>query len=95
MFKDRKDAGLQLAEALSPLKHEEPLILAIPIGGVVLGFHVAKKLECDFSVIICRKLGFPAQPEAAYEDFRSVNDEDVIQFMNLFEKHLNKNQSVQ
>ncbi len=30
MFKDRKDAGLQLAEALSPLKHEEPLILAIP-----------------------------------------------------------------
>lgn len=66
MFKDREDAGLQLAEALLTYQNGQPLILAIPRGGVELGFHVSRRLQCDFSIIICRKLGYPEHPEAAF-----------------------------
>jgi len=66
MFKNRKDAGEQLAEALIRFRDEEPLILAIPRGGVEVGYYIAKKLNCELSVVISRKLGHPRQPEAAF-----------------------------
>ena len=66
MFKDRKDAGQKLAEALSAYMNKEPLVLAIPRGGVPLGYQVAKYLESDFSIIVVRKLPFPNNPEAGF-----------------------------
>ena len=66
MFKDRKDAGEKLAKALEKYKAENPLILAIPRGGVEVGLQVAKKLNADFSLIIARKLPFPDNPEAGF-----------------------------
>lgn len=65
MFKNRKDAGEQLAKALIAFKKKDPLLLAIPRGGVEVGYYVAKILKCDFSLVISRKLGHPEQPEAA------------------------------
>jgi len=59
MFKDRKDAGQKLAVALQAYKEDNPLVLAIPRGGVELGYEVSKVLGADFSLIICRKLPFP------------------------------------
>jgi putative phosphoribosyl transferase len=66
MFKNRKDAGEKLAKALEKYKAENPLILAIPRGGVEVGLQVARKLKVDFSLIIARKLPFPDNPEAGF-----------------------------
>ena len=52
MFKNRKDAGEKLAQALEKYKTENPLVLAIPRGGVEVGLQVARILNVDFSLII-------------------------------------------
>lgn len=66
MFKNRKEAGLKLAEALKPFEKKRPLVLAIPRGGVEIGYHIQNELSCDLSVVVARKLGHPEQPEAAF-----------------------------
>jgi putative phosphoribosyl transferase len=66
VFRDRKDAGLRLADALHPCKSQNPLILAIPRGGVEVGFYVALGLEAPLAVLIVRKLPLPDQPEAGF-----------------------------
>jgi predicted phosphoribosyltransferase len=66
MFKDRKDAGKQLAQALESYQDENVLVLAIPRGGVELGYEVAKALNADFSLIVVRKLPYPENPEAGF-----------------------------
>lgn len=91
MFKNREEAGRKLAGVLLPFKNENPLVLAIPRGGVQVGYHVARRLRCEFSIVICRKLGFPQNPEAAFgaiaEDkslylnsrYRRTLDKDTIE----------------
>jgi len=66
MFKDRKDAGQALAQELEPYRSEDVLVLAIPRGGVEVGYQVAKHLDADFSLLIARKLPYPDQPEAGF-----------------------------
>ena len=66
MFLDRTDAGIQLAERLSKFKNQKVLILAIPRGGVEVGFVVAQKLQADFSILVSRKLPFPDNPESGF-----------------------------
>jgi putative phosphoribosyl transferase len=66
MFKDRKDAGQKLAEKLQHYKESNALVLAIPRGGVELGYEVAKALHCDLSMLICRKLPYPHNPESGF-----------------------------
>lgn len=66
MFQNREDAGNQLGIALEQYQYERPLLLGIPRGGVEVGYHAAVHLDCDFDVLIVRKLGHPEQPEAAF-----------------------------
>lgn len=66
MFTDRQDAGKQLAEELLAYREENPLVLAIPRGGVAVAFEVAKVLNAQFSMIIARKLPFPYNPESGF-----------------------------
>jgi putative phosphoribosyl transferase len=66
MFQDRRDAGLRLAKKLEDFRAQKPLVLAIPRGGVEVGYEVAKRLKADFSVLISRKLPFPTDPEAGF-----------------------------
>ena len=66
MFKDRKDAGQKLGLALQKYKDSNALVLAIPRGGVELGVEVAKALQCDLSLLICRKLPYPHNPESGF-----------------------------
>jgi putative phosphoribosyl transferase len=65
LFKDRKDAGARLAEALEKYKGEDVILLALPRGGVVLGAEIAKKLDARLDLIIARKIGHPTNPEYA------------------------------
>jgi predicted phosphoribosyltransferase len=66
MFVDRQDAGRQLARLLKKYRGREGLlVLALPRGGVVVGFEIAAQLKADLDVLIVRKIGFPWQPELA------------------------------
>jgi putative phosphoribosyl transferase len=62
-FRDRLDAGRKLAHALLHLKDEKPVVLALPRGGVPVGFEVAVALEAPLDVVLVRKIGAPGQPE--------------------------------
>ncbi len=66
MFENREDAGKKLAGALSKYRGKNVLVLAIPRGGVEVGFQVAKSLDSDFSIIVSRKLPFPDNPESGF-----------------------------
>jgi len=66
MFKNREEAAKELAIELEIFKKEDPLILAIPRGGVEIGYYLSEELNCEWSVIITRKLGYPQEPEAAF-----------------------------
>src|SRR5262249_35860010 len=62
-FSDRVEAGKKLAEALTHLKGENPIVLALPRGGVPVAFEVAKTLSAPLDVVFVRKIGAPGQPE--------------------------------
>ncbi len=66
MFEDRSDAGQALAQALQAYATENPLVLAIPRGGVEVGYEVAKALDTEFDLLIVRKLPLPYNPEAGF-----------------------------
>ena len=66
MFTDRKDAGIQLGEALEEYSGEDVLTLGIPRGGVEVAHHVARILDSDFSILVTRKLPLPNNPEAGF-----------------------------
>jgi len=65
IFRDRREAGRQLADALIKLGYmgQDPLVLGIPRGGLVVADEVAKALSATLDVIIARKLRAPYQPE--------------------------------
>ncbi len=65
-FKDRADAGRQVAEKLLHYRdREDVIVLALPRGGVENGLEIARRLGCRLDIIIVRKIGFPDQPELA------------------------------
>lgn len=63
MFKDRTDAGQKLAEKLIEYGKNNPIIFALPRGGVPVGYQVAKALDAPLDTIIVRKIGAPSNPE--------------------------------
>ena len=64
-FADRADAGRRLAAQLAHLKERQPVILALPRGGVAVGFEIAQALDAPLDVVLVRKIGVPWQPELA------------------------------
>lgn len=64
-FNDRRDAGIQLARALLRLRDAEPIVLALPRGGVPVAFEVAKALAAPLDVLLVRKIGAPGHEELA------------------------------
>ncbi len=65
-FRDRTEGGRLLAEKLTEYANRpDVIVLALPRGGVPVGFEVAKALRAPLDVLIVRKLGVPGQPELA------------------------------
>jgi putative phosphoribosyl transferase len=64
-FRNREEAGRALASLLAPLGLEQPVVVAIPRGGLPVAEEVARALGAPLDVVIVRKLGAPDQPELA------------------------------
>ena len=64
-FRNRTDAGNQLANRLEHLTGKDVLVLGIPRGGVPVAAEIARRLNAELDVIVARKLGAPQQPELA------------------------------
>jgi predicted phosphoribosyltransferase len=62
-FADRRDAGRRLAERLASLAGENPVVVALPRGGVPVAQEVASALGAPLEVLVVRKLGAPHNPE--------------------------------
>lgn len=64
-FRDRRDAGRRLADELRRFEVEQPVVLALPRGGVPVAYEVAKRLRAPLDVLIVRKLRTPGHEEIA------------------------------
>jgi predicted phosphoribosyltransferase len=62
-FHDRRDAGRQLAALLTGADLHDPVVLALPRGGVPVGAEVAAVLHAPLDVLVVRKIGAPGRPE--------------------------------
>lgn len=66
LFRDRRDAGRQLAQRLTQFAHRsDVIVLGLPRGGVPVAFEVAQALEVPLDVFVVRKLGAPENEELA------------------------------
>jgi predicted phosphoribosyltransferase len=65
MFRNREDAARQLAVRLKKRRLHQPVVLAVPRGGVVVGAVLARALGAELDVVLSRKLRAPGQPELA------------------------------
>ena len=83
LFKDRHDAGKQLAQRLLHYQEaKDTIVIALPRGGVVVGYDISLALRLPLDVLITRKLGTPSNPELAMgalaeTGYRHMN-QDVI-----------------
>lgn len=64
-FLDRRDAGARLAAALERFQEDQPIILALPRGGVPVAFEVARALGAELDLLLVRKIGAPGHQELA------------------------------
>ncbi len=86
-FRDRQHAGRLLAAALGHLRAEDPIVVGLPRGGVVVAYEVAEALAAPLDVVIVRKLGAPLQPELAVgavgEDGVVIVDRELAELCRL------------
>ena len=95
-FKNRSDAGRKLAKALAGYKEQQPVILALPRGGVTVAAEVAAVLNAPLDLILVRKVGVPFQPELAMGAVVDggapiiVRNEDVIRLADIDESEFKR-----
>ena len=65
IFTDRTDAGKRLAEKLEQYRGKDAVVLALPRGGVVVGYELARALKLPLDIVVTRKIGHPGDPEYA------------------------------
>ena len=79
-FADRSEAGVLLAEALASYENQPgTMVLALPRGGVPVGYEIAKALRCPLDVLVVRKLGTPGQEELAMGAISSLGARELNQ----------------
>jgi putative phosphoribosyl transferase len=66
VYKDREEAGKELAKKVASMDIKDPVVFALPRGGVPLGFQVAQALNAPLDTVISRKLGAPENPEFGF-----------------------------
>ncbi len=94
-FKDRHEAGIKLAEDLKKYKNsKEAIVLAIPRGGVEVGYEIAKFLNVKLDIIVTKKIGLPGDEEFAIgsvgPDKKVMLNEETIKVYNISKDYINK-----
>jgi putative phosphoribosyl transferase len=93
-FANRVDAGKRLISELKNLKGKNAIVLAIPRGGVVVGYEIAKALNLPLDVIIPRKIGAPDNPELAIgamtEDGTTILDKNLVSYLGVSQNYINE-----
>jgi putative phosphoribosyl transferase len=95
-FHNRTDAGQKLSSRLMHLTIHTPIVLALPRGGVPVGFEIARALAAPLDLVMVRKIGTPWQPELAVaavvdgEDPQIVENPDVMAMLQLTEDFIKK-----
>lgn len=93
-FVDRRSAGLELAGKVAALQLAQPVVLALPRGGVPVGYEVAKALGAPLDILMVRKIGAPGHSEygiGALVDGASpqiVIDEDNARMMGATQRYI-------
>src|ERR671931_2455285 len=90
-FRDRRDAGRQLAKKLKTYANRpEVVVLALPRGGVPVAFEVAQALHAPLDIFLVRKLGVPGHKELAMGAIASggvrVLNEEVVRTLGIHER---------
>ena len=85
MFRNRAEAAHLLAQRLQGRELQDPLVLAIPRGGVVTGAVLARELGAELDVVLACKLRAPGQPELAVG---AVAEEGQVHLNQAIEEHL-------
>ncbi|MBI2599902.1 phosphoribosyltransferase [Candidatus Daviesbacteria bacterium] len=92
VFESRQEAGKKLATKLIKFREDNPFVLALPRGGVPIGFEVADVLHAPLDVIIVRKIGLSSNPEfgigAIAEGGVKVLDQTSIEVLGIDETEL-------
>ncbi len=94
-FKDRHEAGIKLAEQLKKYKNnKDTIILAIPRGGVEVGYEIAKYLNLKLDIIVTKKIGLPGDEEFAIgsvgPDKNVMLNEETLRIYNVSEDYINE-----
>ncbi|MHB1001593.1 MAG: phosphoribosyltransferase [Armatimonadota bacterium] len=92
IFENRNDAGKKLAEKLSKYKGTDAIVLAIPRGGVVIGYEVSKALQLSLDIVVPRKIGAPFQPELAIGAIAGkdigIFDKQTIEYLGISDDYI-------
>ncbi len=94
MFANRTQAGQRLAAELTRFKDENPCVLALPRGGVPVGFEIAKALNAPLDLVLVRKIGAPDQPELAVGAVvdggrpEVVLNQDIVRILAIPERYI-------
>jgi len=94
IFRDRREAGVALGAALLGLSGDEPVVLALPRGGVPVAYEIARALHAPLDVLLVRKVGAPGNPElgmgAVAEGGVRVLDRDTIRALMISAEELDR-----
>lgn len=91
-YRDRREAGRALAQELAGLADENPVVVALPRGGVPVGYEVAQALGAPLDIGLVRKLGAPMQPElgigALGEGGKALVDTEAVRRLGISREDL-------
>lgn len=93
-FMDRRDGGRQLAKALEGRNLKDPIVLALPRGGVPVAYEIARVLHAPLDLLMVRKIGAPGHPEYGIgavvdgENPQLVLNDEIVQALQPDERYL-------
>lgn len=78
VFQNRISAGRALAHVLVTKNYIDPVILALPRGGVPIAFEISKRLNAPIDLVMVRKIGLPRQPELAVAAIVNGDNPEIV-----------------
>lgn len=101
IFENRSEAGKMLASRFASRSKEDLIILAIPRGGVEVGYEVARALGVPLDIIVPRKIGAPGEPElaigavASWGDHEVYLDETMVRYLGVSQDYIDREAKAQ